>query len=154
MSLYGEGRMGFVKFSKKSRYGLAALIDLAENSANEHISLASIAERNEISSLYLEQVFAGLKRGGIVKSVKGPQGGYKLSKAPKDILISDVILALEGSYHLAEEEETEKPINRCIQGVVVDAVNEALDNVLQHITLQTLLDEYEKIVTPADMYFI
>lgn len=63
-----------MKFSKKSRYGLIALIDLAVNSKYEQVSLNSIADRNKISPQYLEQVFASLRRAGIVRSVKGSPG--------------------------------------------------------------------------------
>ena len=60
-----------MKFSKKSRYGLTSLIDLTVHSKNGHVALNSIAERNDISPQYLEQVFAALRRAGIVKSIKG-----------------------------------------------------------------------------------
>lgn len=63
-----------MNFSKKSRYGLRALIDLSVYSKESHVALAAIAERNSISPQYLEQVFAALRKAGIIKSVKGPQG--------------------------------------------------------------------------------
>ena len=69
-----------MNFSKKSRYGLRALIDLSVYSKESHVALAAIAERNSISPQYLEQVFAALRKAGIIKSVKGPQGGYLLAK--------------------------------------------------------------------------
>ena len=69
-----------MKLSMKSRYGLRALIDLSVNSKNEQVALGGIAERNNISPQYLEQVFAALRKAGIIKSVKGPQGGYLLAK--------------------------------------------------------------------------
>ena len=62
-----------MNFSKKSRYGLRALIDLSVYSKESHVALAAIAERNSISPQYLEQVFAALRKAGIIKSVKGPQ---------------------------------------------------------------------------------
>ena len=68
-----------MKLSMKSRYGLRALIDLSVNSKNEQVALGSIAERNNISPQYLEQVFASLRKAGIVKSIKGSQGGYFLN---------------------------------------------------------------------------
>ena len=86
-----------MKFSKKSRYGVAALIDLAVNSKNGHVALGSIAERNEISPQYLEQVFASLRRAGIVKSVKGSQGGYLLKYPSSSITVASIIQALEGT---------------------------------------------------------
>ena len=76
-------------FSKKCRYGLRALIDLAVNSKEERVPLNLIAERNHISLQYLEQVFAALRKKGLVKSVKGSQGGYFLAKKPEDILAAD-----------------------------------------------------------------
>ena len=93
-----------MKFSKKSRYGVAALIDLAVNSKNGHVALGSIAERNEISPQYLEQVFASLRRAGIVKSVKGSQGGYLLKYPSSSITVASIIQALEGTYYLDGQE--------------------------------------------------
>ena len=75
-----------MKLSMKSRYGLRALIDLAINSKTEQVALNSIAERNKISPQYLEQVFASLRKAGIVKSIKGSQGGYFLNK-PADFIL-------------------------------------------------------------------
>ena len=71
-----------MKLSKKSRYGLRALIDLAVNSRTELVSLGSIAQRNDISAQYLEHVFSALRKGHIVKSMKGSQGGYFLERPP------------------------------------------------------------------------
>ena len=74
-----------MKLSKKSRYGLRALIDLAVNSRTELVSLGSIAQRNDISAQYLEHVFSALRKAHIVKSMKGSQGGYFLERDPKEI---------------------------------------------------------------------
>ena len=77
-----------MKLSMKSRYGLRALIDLSVNSKNEQVALGGIAERNNISPQYLEQVFASLRKAGIVKSIKGSQGGYFLNKPAEQIIES------------------------------------------------------------------
>lgn len=69
-----------MKLSKRTRYGLHALIDLVIHAKTEQIALNSIAQRNGISEQYLEQVFSALRRARIVKSVKGAQGGYFLKK--------------------------------------------------------------------------
>ena len=92
-----------MKISTKGRYGIRALIDLAVNSTNGHVSLVNIANRNQISVHYLEHVFSSLKRGGIVKSVKGAQGGYVLADKPENITVAQMILALEGSYSIEPE---------------------------------------------------
>ena len=80
-----------MKLSKKSRYGLRALIDLAVNSRTEQVSLGSIAQRNDISAQYLEHVFSGLRKAHIVKSIKGSQGGYFLEKAPELITVAEIV---------------------------------------------------------------
>ncbi len=135
-----------MKFSKKSRYGLTALIDLTVHSKSGHVSLSSIAERNNISPQYLEQVFAALRRAGIVKSVKGPQGGYLLIDIPENITVAAILNALDGSYRLDDEEASADSAYRgiavAIQKRVVDEVNAQLDRILQNLTLADLEKDY------------
>ncbi|MEM7653559.1 MAG: Rrf2 family transcriptional regulator [Pseudomonadota bacterium] len=84
-----------MKLSTKGRYAVMAMVDLACHSSGHPIALADIAERQEISLSYLEQLFAKLRRGGLVKSVRGPGGGYLLAYAPRDMRISDIVLAVD-----------------------------------------------------------
>lgn len=84
-----------MKLSTKGRYAVMALVDLAANDAGRPIALAEIAERQEISLSYLEQLFAKLRRGGLVKSVRGPGGGYRLAHTAQETRISDIILAVD-----------------------------------------------------------
>jgi Rrf2 family iron-sulfur cluster assembly transcriptional regulator len=84
-----------MKLSTKGRYAVMALVDLATNDAGRPIALAEIADRQEISLSYLEQLFAKLRRGGIVTSVRGPGGGYRLAHAAEETRISDIILAVD-----------------------------------------------------------
>jgi Rrf2 family iron-sulfur cluster assembly transcriptional regulator len=84
-----------VKLSTKGRYAVMALCDLAGHPEDRPIALADIAERQEISLSYLEQLFAKLRRGGLVRSVRGPGGGYLLAHAPNETRISDIILAVD-----------------------------------------------------------
>ena len=84
-----------MKLSTKGRYAVMAMVDLDMHSDNKPISLADIAERQEISLSYLEQLFAKLRRGGLVKSVRGPGGGYLLARPGEETRISDVILAVD-----------------------------------------------------------
>jgi Rrf2 family transcriptional regulator, iron-sulfur cluster assembly transcription factor len=84
-----------VKLSTKGRYAVMALVDLASQSDGRPVALADIAERQEISLSYLEQLFAKLRRGGLVRSVRGPGGGYLLARAADDTRISDAILAVD-----------------------------------------------------------
>jgi Rrf2 family iron-sulfur cluster assembly transcriptional regulator len=84
-----------VKLSTKGRYAVMALVDLASQSDGRPVALADIAERQEISLSYLEQLFAKLRRGGLVRSVRGPGGGYLLAREAGDTRISDAILAVD-----------------------------------------------------------
>ena len=84
-----------MKLSTKGRYAVMAMVDLAKETTGSPIALADVAERQEISLSYLEQLFGKLRRGGLVNSVRGPGGGYLLSRASGDIRISDIILAVD-----------------------------------------------------------
>ena len=84
-----------MKLSTKGRYAGMAMADLASNTVGDPISLAEIARRQEISLSYLEQLFGKLRRGEVVKSVRGPGGGYLLSRTPSHVRISDIILAVD-----------------------------------------------------------
>jgi Rrf2 family protein len=85
-------------YTAKVSYGVRALIDLArEMPAGSPVPVRRISERQEISSVYLEQIFNRLKRSGIVRSIRGPQGGYVLADKASEISVLDVVLALEGS---------------------------------------------------------
>jgi len=84
-----------VKLSTKGRYAVMALVDLASQSDGRPVALADIAERQEISLSYLEQLFAKLRRGGLVRSVRGPGGGYLLARSAEETRISDAILAVD-----------------------------------------------------------
>jgi Rrf2 family iron-sulfur cluster assembly transcriptional regulator len=84
-----------VRLSTKGRYAVMAMVDLAQHSGGEPLSLAAIAERQAISLSYLEQLFAKLRRGGLVKSVRGPGGGYRLAYHRDQTRIADIILAVD-----------------------------------------------------------
>ncbi len=84
-----------MRLSTKGRYAVMAMVDLANRSLGKPVALADIAESQEISLSYLEQLFARLRKGGLVKSVRGPGGGYMLAHAPEQTRISDIILAVD-----------------------------------------------------------
>ena len=84
-----------MRLSTKGRYAVMAMVDLARHTSGSPVSLADIAERQEISLSYLEQLFARLRRSGMVKSVRGPGGGYLLAHGLADTRISDIILAVD-----------------------------------------------------------
>ncbi|WP_341024812.1 Rrf2 family transcriptional regulator [Brevundimonas diminuta] len=84
-----------MRLSTKGRYAVMAMADLAKNGSGRAVSLAEIATRQEISLSYLEQLFARLRKGGLVKSVRGPGGGYRLAKGPEETVVADIVLAVD-----------------------------------------------------------
>ena len=128
-----------MKLSKKSRYGLRALIDLAVNSRTELVSLGSIAQRNDISAQYLEHVFSALRKAHIVKSMKGSQGGYFLERDPKEITVAQIVEALEGTYDLEDEVDrnsVERGDQEAIQHLIIDRINDCVQEILEDVTLE------------------
>ncbi|MBL4615967.1 MAG: Rrf2 family transcriptional regulator [Magnetovibrio sp.] len=84
-----------MKLSTKGRYAVMAMADLGKFDPGKPVALADVAERQEISLSYLEQLFGKLRRAGLVKSVRGPGGGYLLARVTSEIRISDVIAAVD-----------------------------------------------------------
>ena len=148
-----------MKISKKCRYGLRALIDLSANAGDEYVVLGTLAERNGISPQYLEQVFANLRRAGIVKGIKGSQGGYRLDVDPKELTVSEILEALDGSYQIEDEEIPEDSHGRgiavSIQELVIDQINVQMEQVLKNVTLDDLKKNYlDNREYNQDMYYI
>jgi Rrf2 family transcriptional regulator, iron-sulfur cluster assembly transcription factor len=84
-----------MKMSTKGRYAVMAMIDIGQHGGIEPISLAEIAERQDISQEYLEQLFSKLRKAGLVESVRGPGGGYRLARGATDIAMAEIILAVD-----------------------------------------------------------
>lgn len=85
-----------MKISAKGRYALRLMIDLAEHNTGEYIALKDVSARQEISMKYLEQIITPLSKAGLLKSTRGPQGGYRLMRDPKDYTVGDIIRIMEG----------------------------------------------------------
>lgn len=148
-----------MKISTKGRYGLRAMLDLAVNAKGEHVSLNSIAARQNISENYMEQVFSLLRKAGLVNSIKGPQGGYTLGLEPSKINVGDILRVLEGDL-LAVDEKTNEIIKDntfeyCLQVKVWNKINESINAVVDSLTLEDLVQEYKKIKgNQSYMYYI
>jgi Rrf2 family iron-sulfur cluster assembly transcriptional regulator len=93
-----------VKLSNKGRYAVRALFDIAFYNDGRPTQVKDIAERQNIPPRFLEQIFQDLKRGGIVGSKRGPQGGYSLTRKAADIRLGDIVRALEGPIQLGDRE--------------------------------------------------
>jgi Rrf2 family transcriptional regulator, cysteine metabolism repressor len=146
-----------MKISTKGRYGLRAMIDLAINSAGDHVSLNSIAERQNVSENYLEQVFSTLRKAGLVKSIKGAQGGYVLSDRASNITVGDVLRALEGNLSViddaSEAKSGSKSMEQCLSKNVWERINESVNSIVDSISVEDLVNEYKKLNGNLELMF-
>lgn len=146
-----------MKISTKGRYGLKAMMDLAINSFGEPLNLKSIAERQNVSEKYLEHIFSALKKAGLLKSIKGTQGGYILAQSTAETTIGNVIRALEGDLSVAEkasgEEGNADVLEQCISKNVYEKIDNGINRLLDNITLDDLVQEYKKMNTNVDYMF-
>jgi Rrf2 family transcriptional regulator, cysteine metabolism repressor len=117
-----------MKISTKGRYGLTIMIELAKKHGEGPISLKTIAQANDLSEHYLEQLIAPLRNAGLVKSIRGAYGGYVLSDLPTKITAGDVIRVLEGPITPVEGIEDEEPAKRELWIRIRDAIKDVLDN--------------------------
>jgi Rrf2 family iron-sulfur cluster assembly transcriptional regulator len=137
-----------MRLSTKSRYGLRALFDIAYNCGNMPAQIQDISRRQQISPRYLEQIFQSLKRAGILKSKRGPQGGYCLAKKPEEITVLDVLCATELDVLLVDctgvtpkkrKRKTDCPFEgQCVTQTVWEEATVLLNNLFSGITIQTL----------------
>jgi Rrf2 family protein len=155
-----------MKLSTKSRYGLRALFDMAYHAGTLPAQIKDISRRQAISPRYLEQIFQDLKKAGLLKSRRGPQGGYYLAKPPHEITVRDIIEAAEGEMALVEctkESKSRKKTcefdNLCVTQIVWTEATRRLNEYFQSVTLKDLCEDgkrlgLEKELDHRFMYFI
>ncbi|WP_461204517.1 RrF2 family transcriptional regulator [Clostridium sp. DL1XJH146] len=133
-----------MKLSTKTRYGVKAMLDLAYNSSNNPVSIRSIAERQQISESYLEQLFSLLRKSGLVKSIRGAQGGYVLAKEPKQITVASIMNVLEGPVEISNCLDKTECDNTefCASRLLWRRIKESIDEVTEAISLQDMLDDF------------
>lgn len=141
-----------MKLSTKGRYGLRALVDLAQYSEEVPVSISSIAARQDISERYLEQLMSMLKKAGFVKSIRGAGGGYVLAKAAGDISVGDILRALEGSLEPVEcgayhPEMGCQTADKCVTKYVWKKINESISRTVDEIKLDQLVRESKALDT-------
>jgi Rrf2 family iron-sulfur cluster assembly transcriptional regulator len=103
-----------MKLSTKGRYAVMAMIDIGQHSAGEPISLAEIAGRQDISQEYLEQLFAKLRKAGLVESARGPGGGYRLARPAHEIPVAEIITAVDEPLRVTRCEGD--AVEGCVRG--------------------------------------
>lgn len=138
-----------MKISTKGRYGLRAIIDIAAHGGNGPIPIKEVSIRQEISENYLEQIIFPLKKAGIVKSVRGAQGGYLLSRPAAEITAGDVLRALEGDLAPVEclsgagEPNCERA-QKCPTLPLWISLRDAINGVVDGVTIQDLVDKQKQ----------
>lgn len=140
-----------MKISTKSTYAIRALLQLARESPDKPVCLPHLAEQQHIPLPYLEQIFSKLRRAGLVESIRGPQGGYKLAKSPAEISFETIITALEGPLApvLCSMPENRSPqcheVDGCLSRVLCNELDGELSRILSRNNLSSFLGGAEKI---------
>ncbi len=146
-----------MRISAKGRYALAAMVSMAQQYGNgECITVISISEKLGISKIYLEQVFSLLKRGNVVSSVKGAQGGYMLTRMPGQISVYDVLSAVEGTLFETTEETVGKKspqTDAALQALVFSPLDGAVKAALDSVSMEDLVHEVDKHTTDQSLMF-
>lgn len=138
-----------MKISTKGRYALRLMLDLALHNTGDFITIKSISQRQEISDKYLEQIITQLSRAGYVKSSRGAQGGYRLTKDPKEYTVGMILKLIEGSLApvacVTDEEKDCSRFKICATYFVYEKINQAVDDVVDHITLEELVERHKML---------
>jgi Rrf2 family protein len=133
-----------MKISTKGRYALRMLLDLAEQQKDGYIALKDIAERQEISKKYLEQIIPTLSRANLLLTNRGYQGGYRLARLPREYTVGEILRATEGSLApVACLEQKPNQCSRCAECLTLpvwQGLEKVINGYLDSITLQDILD--------------
>lgn len=136
-----------MKLSTKGRYGVRAMSELAAHYGGAPVSIKTISKEQNLSEYYLEQLFSPLRRANIIRSIRGAQGGYVLCKPPSEITVGDIMTILEGPIEIADcidgyACDTE---HSCATKFVWEKIKKSIDDVMNSVSLQDIVDNYEKI---------
>ena len=133
-----------MKLSTKGRYGVKAMVDLAIHYGGSPVSIKSISQRQNISEYYLEQLFSQLRKAGLIKSIRGAQGGYVLNRTPDLIKVSDVMYVLEGPIEIAEciDGVECNNVDYCATRLLWAKIKNSIDEVMESITLQDITNDF------------
>lgn len=144
-----------MKFSTKTKYGLSAMILLAEYYESQTLkSLVSLSEELGISKIYLEQVFSQLKGNELVVSIKGPKGGYRLSRDAKEISVLNILQATESSLFDAEESPSNNIETTSFEMVFSPFQNHIVE-FFSKISLYDLMEKFDQInFNDSFMYYL
>lgn len=134
-----------MRISTKGRYALRLMLDLAMNSAGSFISLKVVAQRQDISDKYLEQITHQLSRAGLLQSARGAQGGYRLARQPEEYSVGEILRIVEGSLAPVSCLDCATPcdkIDSCLTIGLYKKIQDAVDGVVDHTSLADIINEY------------
>lgn len=137
-----------MKLSTRGRYGIHAMFDLALYARQTPQPIKAIAERENVPEAYLEQLIASLRKEQLVRSVRGAQGGYMLTRPAAEITVGDVLRAVEDDLSLVSclgDEDACARSGGCPTRVVWQKLRDGINQVVDGITLQDMLDDYERM---------
>jgi Rrf2 family transcriptional regulator, iron-sulfur cluster assembly transcription factor len=142
-----------MKVTSKARYAVTAMLDVALNGAGGPVSLSDIAGRHALSQSYLEQLFSKLRQNGLVSSMRGPRGGYWLGKPASDILIADIVSAIEHPIDATACKGAGDCRNgrQCLTHTLWTDLNQVVEGFLKSITLLDLKNKAERACEPTDL---
>ncbi len=133
-----------MKISTKGRYALRLLIDLSLNQADGFVALKDVAQRQNISKKYLEQIVPSLTTGGVLKTSRGFQGGYRLNKEPKEVTAGEVLKLTEGGLRpvacLGNEINECPRCNECLTLPVWQGLDKVINDYLSGVTLEDIIN--------------
>jgi Rrf2 family protein len=141
-------------FSAKTQYGLVSLLELAGIHAQGGVlQVAEIAHRQGIPDRYLEQMLTSLRRGRILRSIRGPRGGYQLARPPAEIRVADVVACLEGEGGTRDGASRQSPEFEVL-AALEHRLEQARQTILAGTTLQELLDQRDRLAQSQVMFYI
>ncbi len=136
-----------MQISSKGKYSVRAVLDIANHSDGQPVPLAAISKREGISLLFLEQLFQQLRKGNVVRSVRGPHGGYVLARDPSEITIGEIIRLIEPPLYTSSCFTNDGSVDNCrigetcISGAIWKQLAEHIDNFLDSVTLADLCNK-------------
>ena len=145
-----------MRLTTKGRYGLRAMFELAKDYGMGPIPIKAISERQHLSTHYLEQLLAKLRKNGLIQSVRGPGGGYVLAKKPANISIGDIVRSLEGPVAMAKciDASLMQPacehIDDCVVRLTWKRISSRIEEVLDGISLEDLKGEVHSLECNLD----
>jgi Rrf2 family iron-sulfur cluster assembly transcriptional regulator len=135
-----------MRLTTKGRFAVTAMIDVAMHATDAPVTLAGVSERQKISLSYLEQLFGKLRRHGLVASVRGPGGGYRLARPAGDVSVADVILAVDEPIDATKCGGKENCLDdrRCMTHELWAGLNAHIFAFLRSVTLEELVRQQER----------